>query len=403
MKFAELNIQTQREAPKNARTQGFALLVRAGYLSRERELLPLGKWAVGHFEKLAAADASSFLFHLSLPTLRSDSETFFPISTGPIQVLHCPACGYAARQELASFRKSIPPVETALPLEKVSTPNCNTIESLAGFLGIPAEKTAKAMMFTRVADGKFVFVVLRGDMALSEAKLSRAVGAVRLASEDEIVRVGAIPGYASPIGLTDALVIVDDLIPGSPNLVAGANEDGHHLLNTNHGRDYRSDLVEDLVRASEGDPCPECGAALAAENAEVLSSDGAFKFDNILLALAETFHDDKGLTLPAPASLFDVYLMHINGKEMDTRAAANELYAALEAADISVLFDERDERAGVKFNDADLIGPPLRVTVGEKSLRNRMVELKAHTEQQSRLIPMDTAVREIAAALKKIS
>lgn len=144
-------------------------------------------------------------------------------------------------------------------MEKVLTPECPTIEALAIFLNIPKEKTAKALMFTRTTDGKFIFVVVRGDMTLSEAKLKNAVDEVRLATPEEIAKSGAAAGYASPIGLKDALIVVDDLIPQSPNLVAGANETGYHLLHTNCGRDYTPELVADLVLANAGDACSNCG------------------------------------------------------------------------------------------------------------------------------------------------
>jgi prolyl-tRNA synthetase len=283
-----------------------------------------------------------------------------------------------------------------LSIEKIATPDCNTIESLANFLNIPKEKTAKALMYTRVSDGRFVFVVVRGDMQMSEAKLKAQVGEIRLATAEEIVGAGAAPGYASAIGLSkEALIVVDDLIPQSQNLVAGANEAGYHLLNTNYGRDYSAEIVADLIQAQAGDTCAICGNPLSVLSAIVLTNE----FGNILLALAETHHDDKGLTLPHPAAPFDVYLMHVPGREMDTRAKAEELYNELQNAGVSVLFDDRDERAGVKFNDADLIGCPLRVTVGEKALKEGMVELKPRTAKENQLVPVDRILDQIHSAL----
>ena len=216
-------------------------------------------------------------------------------------------------------------------------------------------------------------------MQLSDAKLKQSVGDIRPATAEEIANSGAAAGYASPIGLKDALIVVDDLIPQSQNLVAGANETGYHLKNTNYGRDYSAEIVVDLVQAKAGDECPNCGNPLSVLSVINLSTRNEYYFENILLALAETYHDDKGLTFPHPAAPFDVYLMHIPGKEMDTRAKAEEIYNSLQSAGISVLFDDRDERAGVKFNDADLIGCPIRVTVGEKGLKEGMVELKKRT------------------------
>jgi prolyl-tRNA synthetase len=290
--------------------------------------------------------------------------------------------------------------EDELPLERVLTPDCHTIEALANFLGIPKEKTAKALMYTRLADGKFVFVVVRGDMQLSEAKLKQRVGEVRPATAEEIERSGATAGYASPIGLQEALIVVDDLIPHSQNLVAGANEAGYHLRNTNYGRDYSAEIVDDLVQANAGDACKNCGTPLSVLSAILLTTRRDYCFENILLALAETHHDAKGLTLPHPAAPFDVYLMHVPGKEMDTRTKADKIYRVLQDAGISVLFDDREERAGVKFNDADLIGCPVRVTVGEKALKEGMVELKPRKEKENQLVSSEAIVGNIKSFLK---
>jgi prolyl-tRNA synthetase len=367
MKYTDLKIQTQREAPNNARTEGFAFLVRAGYMTRENEFLPLGKQAIEALERLSKE--VSFFFHIELPFLDNSSETFFESPVGSQEILHCEKCGYVARKEVARAKRTPFSQEAQLPIQKVETPESSTIESLANFLNIPKEKTAKALMYTRISDGKFVFIVVRGDMQMSET--------------------GAVAGYASPIGLKDALIIVDDLVPQSPNLVAGANETGFHLLNTNSGRDYTPEVTADLTLAKEGDACFMCGEALTSHRAEILASRNKFYFDEILLALAETHHDEKGLTLPKMAAPFTAYLMNVPGKQMDTRSKAEEIYNQLQSAGISVLFDDRDERAGVKFNDADLIGCPIRVTVGEKALQNGMVELKQRKEKENQLIPLD--------------
>ena len=385
MKYRDLQIQTQREFPSNMRTEGFGWLVRAGYITRENEILPLGKQAIEHLKSLASRP--NFISLLSLPVIANQQETFFPITTGSIEVIHCPSCGYTSRKEIAQFKKIPFPTEEQLPIEKVLTPDCHTIESLAKFLGIPEEKTAKALMFTRIVDNKFIFVVVRGDMQLSEAKLKKLIGDFRLAISEEIVKAGAAAGYASPIGLKDALIVVDDLIPQSANLVAGANEVGFHLKNTNYGRDYTAEIVADVVMANAGDACLNCGSKLDLVNAELLADKKDFQFENILNALAETHHDEKGLTFPKSIAPFDIYLMQVPGKETDTRAKAEEIYDALQSAGTSVLFDDRDERAGVKFNDADLIGCSIRVTVGEKNLKEGMVELKPRKEKENKIVP----------------
>ena len=196
MRYQDLSILTQREAPNNARTQGFALLVRAGYITRESEILPLGQYAIEHLQKLVEENPSSFFSLLSFPTISNKDETYFPLPTGSSEVIHCSDCGYTSRSELALFAKSASLSEAPLPTEKVATPECNTIEDLANFLEIPKEKTGKALLYTRPSDGKFIFAVVRGDMQLSEAKLRAQVGDVKPATADEIVASGAVAGYA---------------------------------------------------------------------------------------------------------------------------------------------------------------------------------------------------------------
>jgi prolyl-tRNA synthetase len=397
MKYRDLNIQTQRDAPNNARTEGFSLLVRAGYFTRENTPTQFGEVALSHLRDLS--NEPSFLSRLSLPTIGNDDEAFFPITSGPIEVAHCTNCKYTERLELARSAKNPSPKEDELPLEKVLTPDCHTIEALANFLHVPKEKTAKALMYSRVADHKFVFVVVRGDMQLSEAKLKEHVGEVQPATAEEIESSGAAAGYASPIGLKEAVVVVDDLIPQSQNLVAGANETGYHLKNTNYGRDYSAEIVEDLIQTKAGEACLKCGNPLSVLSAISLAIRKDYDFENVMLALAETYHDAKGLTLPDPAAPFDVYLMQIPGKELDTRAKAEEIYHNLKNADLAVLFDDRDERAGVKFNDADLIGFPIRITVGEKGLKEGMVELKLRNEKENQLVPIDKMVEKTNSLL----
>jgi prolyl-tRNA synthetase len=390
MRYNDLPLQTHREAPANARSAGQAWLIRAGYLAHNGQVLPLGERALAKIR--AFVQTPSDLRQIGLSLLESAPEAYYPTPVGSHDLLFCPACGTAARAETAQVKKAMPASEAPAALEKVLTPDCPTIESLAAFLGIPTSKTAKALMFvsrdSRLESSSpalessnpllsnFLFIVIRGDTALSEAKLEKLVGKFRLASEDEIRAMGAAPGYASPIGVKNAHILVDDLIPQSANLVAGANQAGYHLLNTNYGRDYSAETVADLTQANPGDPCIRCASALSETRGWILASEAGFDPEKILLALAESHHDDKGLTLPAPAAAFDVYLMQVPGKTMDTLPAAEDLYAKLQAAGLSVLFDDRNERAGVKFNDADLVGCPIRITVGERGLQNGMVEVK---------------------------
>ena len=402
MRFSELSIQTQRAAPADIRTEGFALLYRAGYLSRAGELLPLGQRAV---QRLAQAydnpefsgAPQAFFDHLGLPTAHSveSGEYFAVFAAAADEILACPTCGYADRREMARCRRQPFSSEAPQPLEKILTPESSTIAQLALFMDIPQQKTCKALMFTRPQDGKFIFVAVRGDLQMSEAKLKALVGDVRLATQSEISAVGAVAGYASPVGLQDAYVVLDELVARSPNLVAGANQAGYHLKNTNHLRDYQADLVADVCLANPSDECPACGTPLQLRAAAPVFSNGQPLFDGLLLALAETQHDEKGLTLPASASPFEIYLMNVPGKTLDTASAAETLYSRLTEAGLPVLFDDRNERAGVKFNDADLIGCPVRVTVGERGMQNGTLEVKLRREVETRQVQPDALLSEL--------
>ncbi|MBV6402791.1 MAG: Proline--tRNA ligase [Anaerolineales bacterium] len=398
MKYRDLQIQTQREAPNNARTEGFAFLVRAGYLTRENALTRLGETAIDQLKHTANKAGQSFFSTIDLSTRKgSYGHVFFLTNEGRARIMRCSECEYLDLATIAYSNNFRFQYGQPLPMEKIHTPDCATIESLSTFLKVKKSQTAKAILLTRLSDRQFIMGIVRGDKQFNPHKLHPRVGETRPASNEEILAVGAAPGYASPIGIKNALVVVDEVIPHTINLAAGANVDGYHFINTNYGRDYSADIVIDITQAEVGDICARCEeAAIGDQQAEILmDQNGEYDFQNILLALAMSHHDDKGLTLPHPAAPFDVYLMHIGGKELDTRAKAEEIYNSLRDAGVSVLFDDRDERAGVKFNDADLIGCPIRVTVGEKGLKEGMVELKSRKEKENQLVKVDEIVEKI--------
>jgi prolyl-tRNA synthetase len=359
---------------------------------------------------------------------------------GEDTLLLCDACGYAANRQVARFAKPAAAPADPLPVEQVPTPDTKTIADLAALLRRPAAQTAKAVfMVATLAEGdsereQFVFAVVRGDMELNETKLANAVKAkdLRPAREEEIRRAGAVPGYASPVGLTGVLVVVDDAIPQSPNLVAGANVEGYHLLNTNYGRDYTAQLVCDLAAAAEGDACPKCGAPMrAVRGVEVgnifqlgtrytealgcafQGADGqahpvvmgsyGIGSGRLLACIAEQHHDDYGLCWPVSVAPYAVHLVVAAGNAPSggetPQAAADRLYAALQAAGVEVLYDDRNERPGVKFMDADLIGAPLRLTVGDKSLLQGGAELKHRTSKEKTLIPLADVVQRVQAEI----
>ncbi len=406
MRLNQSDIQTLREAPSNARTEGFAWLARAGYLTREGEVTALGQRAMSRLQDYFQSDQkpSDLFQRLALPIIETEAGSFFfALPTGKARVLQCPSCGYAARKDLARFEKETPAPEGSLPVEKVFTPDCHTIEALADFLDIPTKKTAKAILLTRPSDGKLIFVVIRGDMQLSEAKLAQHVGDFRVATYEEITATGAAAGFASPVGLDNALIVVDDLIPVSPNLVAGANEEGYHLLNVNYGRDYTAEIVADVVEAAAGEPCPNCDGKLEFSKADLVAETKGGKLElyptEMLQALAEVHHDENGLTFPRAAAPFDVYLIVIPGKELDTISVADKLYEGLQKEGFSVLYDDRDTRAGVKFNDADLIGPPIRITVGERGLQAGNVEVKLRSAEAKELVELDKIASHVLGQL----
>ncbi len=367
-------------------------------------------------------------------------EYMYLTPIGEDTLLLCDQCGYAANRQIAHFRKPAAAAEDALPLEKVATPHAATIQALADFLGVPTARTAKAVfLVATVNEGEgaaltavdhFVFALVRGDMEVNETKLANALHAtdLRPAREDEIVAVGAVPGYASPVGLKDVWVVVDDAIPASPNLVGGANEDGYHLRNVNSGRDFTASLVADIAAAGAGDGCPNCGSPLrvsrgvevgnifklgtrytAALGANFLDRDGkpqpvimgsyGIGSGRLLACVAEAHNDADGLRWPISVAPYQVHLTVMPDKSGTVVPAADKLYAALQAAGIEVLYDDRDERAGVKFKDADLIGLPLRITVGERALKEGGLEFKRRDQADKEIVPVDQAVARAQAII----
>ncbi len=372
-------------------------------------------------------------------------EFIYLTPIGEDTLILCDVCGYTANRQVARFQKPPAAPEEPKPIEKVQTPACKSIEDLANFLGVPKARTAKAVFFmAAIPDGetvaeKFIFAIIRGDMGLNETKLANAVAArdLRPATEDEIRAIGAVPGFASPVGLrlqsSQALIVVDDSIPASPNLVAGANEADYHLLNTNYARDYAADLVADLAAADEGAACPACGSPLReARGVEVgnifqlgtrysealgctfLDQDGQQKpilmgsygigVGRLLACIAEEHHDEHGLIWPVTVAPYQVHLVLLRGKGTpQAEEIAEKLYAELQTAGIEVLYDDRDESPGVKFNDADLIGLPVRVTVSERALAQGGVEMKLRREQGKTFVPgngVATRLRTVLEALE---
>ena len=355
-------------------------------------------------------------------------EYMYLTPIGEDTLIICEECGYTANRQIALFKKPVAEKEAPLAMEKVATPGTSTIKDLAAFLDIPESKTAKAvfLMATITEDkqdkAKLVFAVLRGDMELNETKLTNAIKAkeLRPALEEEIKAAGAVAGYASPVGLKDVWVVVDDLIEHSPNLVAGANEDGYHFKNVNYGRDFIASLVTDIAAAEEGYACVNCGTELTSSrgievgnifklgtnyskklgatfldqngksNPIVMGSYGIGS-GRLLASIAEEYNDEHGLIWPVTVSPYHVHLVSLRGGEDQ----AEKIYQDLTAAGLEVLFDDRDETPGVKFNDADLIGIPIRITVSKRSLEEGGAEFKLRRSKDRSSIPLADVVERL--------
>jgi prolyl-tRNA synthetase len=357
-------------------------------------------------------------------------EFMYLNSVGEDTILICDNCGYTANRQVARFRKPMAEAGEQRPVEKISTPGANTIDALARLLEIPASGTAKALFVVATVEGseRFVFAVVRGDMDLGETKLANAVGAsgLRPALHEEVRAVGAEPGYGSPLGVEGALVVVDDAIPASPNLVAGANEEGFHLLNVNYGRDFVADVVADIAAANDGSPCPECENAMRAERgvevgnifklgtryseafgASFLDGDGRRKpvvmgsygigLGRLLACIAEEHHDENGLVWPISVAPYQVHIVTDRAGEL-----AEGLYDALVSAGVEVLYDDRRESLGAKFKDADLIGVPVRLTLTPRSLENGGVEIKTRHSSESYVVPIGEAVAAVRGEISHL-
>jgi prolyl-tRNA synthetase len=355
---------------------------------------------------------------------------------GEDTVISCRVCGYRANRQTARMHKQLYPEDPG-HIEMVETPETTTIAALTEFLDIPARKTAKVVFsvgsFAYHDDPgrsyeKLVTAVIRGDLEVEEAKLQRACEArhLRPATEEEIRASGMSPGYGSPIGAWNSFVVVDDSAAGSNNLVAGANRAGYHFRNSNFARDYLG-TVADIAAARAGDPCPECGKPLGADRGIEVGnifqlgtrysepmgatfqdesgrqqplSMGSYGIGigRLLGALAEEYHDAAGLALPPSVAPFQVHLLDLLG---DGGKEAEALCGELEAAGLEVLLDDRKESAGVKFNDADLLGMPLRITLGKKAHKEGQVEFSRRADGESWRVPRERAAEAVRDMLRR--
>ena len=353
--------------------------------------------------------------------------------TGESDIVYCENCDYAANSEKSELKTIIPPAEDELPLEKVYTPHTKTIEAVAQYLNTPLEKNIKAVIFQNEKD-QVICAFVRGDHEVNDVKLQNVTSAItlKMAEESAIRAIGGVPGFMSPIGLSkDAIIVVDPTVMEMHNAVCGANEEDHHYRNANPKRDFGDVIVADIRLIQAGDPCPHCGSPVKmthgievgqvfklgtkyseALGATFLDENGKEKplimgcngigVSRTMAAAIEQFHDKHGIIWPAAIAPFEVVIVPISSKDEAQMEVAEKLYAQLKEAGVDVLLDDRKERAGVKFKDADLIGYPLRITVSPKLLPENQVEIKERKNGETTNVNIADCTKTIQEKMKNL-
>lgn len=361
----------------------------------------------------------------------SDSTEFMcPSAAGEDNVVHCPGCGYAANMEKATSRliEVTDGPGLAAP-ERFDTPGARTIEDLAVGFDAPADRQIKTLVY--LLDGQLTLVLMRGDHALVEQKLIDATGtiAVRPAHADEIREaLGASPGSLGAVGVTDLPVIADEALRGRRDMVTGANTDDVHLRGVDIARDITVGQWADLRAAVAGAPCSKCGQPLQVRRAmevghifklgykysealgvTVLDQDGkrvmpimgsyGIGVERAMAAIVECHHDDKGIVWPKSVAPFQVAIVVAQSDDDDVAKLGEDLYQALRGAGVEVIVDDRSERAGVKFRDVELVGIPVRVTVGKRGRAEGVVELTMRATGETTRVPIRDVVTAVADAV----
>ena len=354
-------------------------------------------------------------------------EFMLPTESGEDTVISCPKCGYTANAEKAVFNKGATKSDPPAAIEEVATPGRKTIEELEAFLKISARQTLKAVFY--MADNKFVFVVIRGDLLVNEIKLKNALHCqeLRLATDAEVKKQGIVAGSASPVGLKGIMVVADDSVNSGTNFIAGGNKPDLHIKNVNYPRDFHADIVADIGLAEAGSRCAKCNSKFGAVRgievghifvlgtiystklgANYIDAAGVshpivmgcygLGLSRLLAAAIEQHHDDKGIIWPMPIAPYQVYLCPLYREGTKVAETAEKINAELEAAGLEVLFDDRLESPGIKFNDADLYGIPLRITISPRTLEKNSVEVKWRAEKEAKIMPIEG----IASVIKQM-
>jgi prolyl-tRNA synthetase len=350
--------------------------------------------------------------------------------TGEDWIVACANCDYAANVEVAAPGPAAPPPssETLEPLEKVETPGARSIDQVVEFFGgeTTAAHTLKSLLY--VADEEVVMAIVRGDHELNELRLARYLGVdeVLLASDSAVKQsTGTEIGFVGPVGF-DGRAIIDPDAAAVRNAIAGASETPYHYRNVNQGRDFEAEVTS-IRQATSGDPCPSCDGVLELYrgiegghifvlgthysdkmNATFLDEKGTshsivmgcygIGVTRLIAAIIEQHHDEQGIRWPVNVAPYQVIITPI-GKDEEVASNASDIYDALGSAGVEVLLDDRAERPGVKFKDADLLGIPVRITVGSRGLKQSTVELKKRTEGESTDVRLDDVVRATHVAL----
>ena len=352
---------------------------------------------------------------------------------GESEIAYCTACDYAASNEKAELKVIKAEEEELLPLEKKATPNAKTIEAVAEFLNIPLTKTIKAVAFQTEKD-ELVLAFVRGDHEVNDVKLQNAVDAIalRMADDAAITAAGGVAGFMSPIGIKKGTkIVVDSTVMEMYNAVAGANERDVHYINVNPHRDFSDVIVTDIRMIQEGDPCPHCGAPVKmtrgieagqvftlgtkytkALHATYLDENGKEQLvimgcygigvSRTMAAAIEQNNDKDGIIWPRAIAPYEVVVVPVNAKEEEQLKLADVLYEGLKKEGVDVIIDDRKERAGVKFKDADLIGYPLRITVGPKTIEERTVEIKVRKTGEVITVDYDVCLTKAIELLKTL-